>query len=71
MSQTKAGALKAKATILKNNPNHYKDIGKKGGQMSTTGGFASQLKDSNGLTGAERAKLAGQKGGRKSRKSND
>lgn len=45
MAQTKIGAAKAKAKILANNPNHYKEIGSKGGKVSTTGGFAYMAKN--------------------------
>lgn len=39
-----------------------------GGKSSTTGGFASEKIGKDGLTGLERAKLVGAKGGRKSRR---
>jgi len=41
MSGTLAGGLKARDKNLAQNPDFYKDIGRKGGQRSTTGGFAS------------------------------
>jgi general stress protein YciG len=40
MAGTKAGGLKAKATILRSNPNHFRDIGKKGGSAEVPKGFA-------------------------------
>ena len=60
--------MKARATILAKNPDFYKRIGKKGGMRSTTGGFACTEVGDDGLTGAERAKIAGAKGGRISRR---
>ena len=69
MSGTVSGGKKA---AQKNKELHgkdfYKEIGRKGGKRSTTGGFASQKVGKDGLTGAERARLAGLKGGRKSRR---
>lgn len=69
MSGTVSGGKKA---AQKNKELHGKDfyinIGRKGGKRSTTGGFASQKVGKDGLTGAERAKLAGAKGGRKSKR---
>jgi len=44
MSGNKLGAMKAKAKILAKNPNHYKEIGKRGGLNGRgenyVGGFA-------------------------------
>lgn len=59
MAGTKAGGLKARDRNLARNPNHYKEIGRKGGQASNTGGFAANL---------ELARTAGAKGGRISRR---
>uniref|UniRef100_UPI003FF0A2A3 general stress protein n=1 Tax=Alloprevotella sp. TaxID=1872471 RepID=UPI003FF0A2A3 len=67
MAGTKAGALKSRATILAKDPEFYKRIGQKGGQNGRTGGFACSEVGEDGLTGAERAKVAGAKGGRISR----
>lgn len=39
------------------------EIGRIGGQNGTTGGFASEKVGTDGLTGRERAKVAGKKGG--------
>lgn len=61
-----------KLAYLKNiakNPNFYAEIGAKGGKKGKTGGFASNIKGEDGLTGRERAKLAGAAGGRISRRS--
>ena len=68
MAGTKAGALKSRATILAKDPEFYKRIGQKGGQNGRTGGFACTEVGNDGLTGAERAKIAGAKGGKISRR---
>lgn len=68
MAGTKAGARKAMKTILKRDPDFYRRIGSTGGKNSTTGGFACSEVGKDGLTGAERAKVAGAKGGRISRR---
>lgn len=60
MSGTKAGGLKAAATnIEKYGDDFYKRIGQKGGRNGHTGGFASN---------PALAKIAGRKGGSKSRR---
>lgn len=59
MSGTRAGGLKAKATNLSKDPDFYKKIGRIGGQNGHTGGFAANK---------ALAIIAGQKGGRKSRR---
>lgn len=56
MSQTKEGAIKARETMLKKDPNYYANIGKLGGQMGTTGGFHGK---------SELAREMGRKGGLK------
>lgn len=43
-------------------------MGAKGGSNSRTGGFASQKKGADGLTGPERARIVGAIGGSKSRR---
>lgn len=64
MTGTKAGGKKCAITNkLRNGEDFYKRIGRIGGQRSTTGGFASNVVGKDGLTGRERAKLAGRKGG--------
>lgn len=63
MTQTKEGAAKAKAKILANNPNHFREAGKIGGQRSTTGGFAYMAEHQ-----PEKLKAISSKGGSKSRK---
>lgn len=60
MAGTKEGGRKASITNrLKHGEDFYERIGRKGGQNGHTGGFASN---------PELAKLAGQKGGRLSRR---
>lgn len=60
MAGTKAGGLKATATnIERHGKDFYKRIGRKGGKASNNGGFAAN---------PELAKIAGQKGGRISRR---
>lgn len=63
MSGTVAGGKKAAATNLARDPDFYKNIGRKGGKVSCDGGFASMKKGPDGLTGPERARVAGAKGG--------
>lgn len=46
----------------------YKRIGAKGGRNGTTGGFASNKVGEDGLTGRQRAVLAGAIGGHISRR---
>ena len=58
MAGTRAGGLKAAAKNKANNPNFYKEIGKKGGQNGRTGGFYND---------PERAKACGAKGGKSHR----
>ena len=69
MSGTKAGGLKAAAmNKLRHGEGFYARIGKKGGQNGHTGGFCSDKVGKDGLTGYERAKIAGAKGGSISRR---
>jgi hypothetical protein len=69
MAGTKEGGLKAgKTNKARYGDDFYKNLGAKGGKKSKTGGFASEKVDANGLTGRERAKLAGGKGGTISRR---
>ena len=62
MPGTKAGALKAREKLLKENPNHYREIGAKGGKWRGPKGFA---------TNPELSRIAGAKGGRISRRNRD
>lgn len=66
MSGTKEGGAKAAAKNKAKDPNFYKKIGAKGGRNGNTGGFASTEIGADGLTGRERAKVAGVLGGRMS-----
>lgn len=69
MVGTKAGGMKAAMTNkLKHGEGFYAKIGKKGGKNGKTGGFASEKIGKDGLTGFERARIAGQKGGSISRR---
>ena len=64
MVQTKAGGKKGAKTIKeKYGLDFYREIGRKGGKNGHTGGFASDVIGRDGLTGKERAKIAGHKGG--------
>lgn len=45
-----------------------REMGRLGGQRSRTGGFASDVVGADGLTGRQRAKIAGAVGGSKSRR---
>lgn len=63
------GGLKAKATNLKRfGPDFYREIGRKGGKNGHTGGFASFVVGSDGMTGYQRARVAGARGGKRSRR---
>lgn len=46
----------------------YGKIGAIGGKIGKTGGFASNLIGADGLTGKERARIAGHKGGQISKR---
>lgn len=69
MVGTKAGGKKAAITNKRiHGENFYAEIGRKGGQSGNTDGFASTVVGKDGMTGCERAMLAGAVGGRKSRR---
>lgn len=73
MSGTLEGSKKAQATMKAKYGEEgrilfFKRIGQKGGKKSTNGGFASTKVGADGLTGYERARLAGQKGGKISKR---
>lgn len=57
----------AKTNIERHGKDFYARIGRKGGNRSSTGGFADIKVGKDGLTGWERAKIAGRKGGLVSR----
>lgn len=65
----KGGKAAATTNKTKYGANFYAMIGAKGGRKGKTGGFASDKKGADGMTGRERARLAGAKGGRISRRS--
>ena len=68
MAGTIEGGKKAAAKNLARDPDFYARIGRKGGSVKTNGGFASDIVGDDGLTGRERAAIAGAKGGKKSRR---
>lgn len=69
MAGTVSGGKKAAQKNIKlHGKDYYREIGRKGGKRSSTGGFASKRVGKDGLTGLERAKLAGTKGGRISKR---
>lgn len=69
MSGTVKGGKKASITNKqKHGEDFYKRIGRKGGKKSCNGGFASSKVGLDGLTGLERAKIAGKKGGLRSKR---
>lgn len=69
MSGTPVGGDKAaKTNIKRHGKNFYAVIGQKGGRKGRTGGFASLKVGDDGLTGPQRARLAGAQGGKKSRR---
>jgi len=70
MSGTKAGGMKAALTNKsRHGSDFYARIGAAGGKRGDTGGFASDAVGADGLTGRERARIAGAKGGQVSRRS--
>ena len=64
----KGGGLAAKTIRKKYGETFYIRIGQKGGSKSKNGGFASIKVGKDGLTGTQRAKLAGSIGGSKSKR---
>lgn len=69
MAGTKAGGQRAaKTNKERHGEDFYARIGKKGGQNGHVGGFNSEKVGRDGLTGFERARIAGAKGGRRSRR---
>lgn len=69
MTGTKAGGLKAaKTNYERHGEDFYARIGKKGGMNGRTGGFFSNKIGKDGLTGRERARVAGREGGLISRR---
>ena len=69
MAGTTAACRKARETnIKKYGADFYARIGKKGGKLGKTGGFGCKQIGEDGLTGRERARVAGELGGRISRR---
>lgn len=69
MAGSKEGARKAVETNrAKYGADFYSRIGKIGGKRSANGGFATSLVGKDGLTGPQRAKIAGATGGKKSKR---
>lgn len=69
MPGTKFGGQAAAATNKrKYGADFYAKIGAKGGKLGRTGGFGSELVGIDGLTGRERARVFGAKGGSISRR---
>lgn len=69
MSGTVEGGRKARDTNRERyGDDFYHNIGGRGGRNGHTGGFASEVIGADGLTGRERAKIAGAKGGKISRR---
>ena len=65
---TKGGKSAAATNKAKYGPDFYAKIGRTGGRKGTTGGFASNKVGADGLTGRQRAAVAGLIGGRISRR---
>lgn len=69
MAGTREGGRKAAMTNKqKHGKDFYSRIGHKGGKNGHSGGFACEAIGRDGLTGAERARVAGKKGGTISRR---
>ena len=69
MAGNKNGGIRAAATIrMRHGRDFYVNIGQMGGRKSRKGGFASSKVGKDGLTGAQRAKIAGARGGARSRR---
>lgn len=69
MAGTVIGGKQAAETNKKRyGEDHYERIGRIGGRASGTGGFASHKVGTDGLTGRERARLAGTRGGKISKR---
>lgn len=69
MSGNKIGGLKvAQTNKRKYGEDYYVNIGRIGGKASKNGGFGSSKIGKDGLTGKERARLAGAVGGLKSKR---
>lgn len=63
---TEGGRKAAAANKARYGEDFYKRIAAKGGRAGHNGGFGSEKVGKDGLTGRERSRIAGAKGGRKS-----
>lgn len=69
MGGTKEGGIRARnENKRKYGEDYYQKLGALGGKNGHTGGFADVAAGQDGLTGKERAAIAGAKGGRISRR---
>lgn len=69
MAGTKEGGqAAAKTNKVRYGSDFYAKIGSKGGGRGHTGGFASDIVGPDGMTGRQRAEIAGAKGGTISRR---
>lgn len=60
MTATREGGIKTRDKILARNPNHYRELGLKGGTKKGLKGFAAvTVGKKDGLTGRQRAVLCG------------
>lgn len=64
----KGGQKAAVTNKARHGADFYKKIGSEGGKLGKTGGFGSAQIGADGLTGKERAAVAGIKGGKISRR---
>ena len=62
------GRLAAQTNRRRHGKDFYARIGRKGGRRGQNGGFASLKVGGDGLTGPQRARIAGAQGGQKSRR---
>lgn len=63
-----SGKIAAETNRKKHGHDFYSNIVRAGNYKGRRGGFASERIGADGLTGQERARIAGARGGRKSRK---
>ena len=68
MAGNVAGGLKAAKKNLANDKNFYHRIGAIGGRNGHTGGFASHVVGNDGLTGLQRSRVEGYRGGKISKR---
>lgn len=63
MSGTKTGGQRARDYHLERDPDYYRKLGKLGGVARVPKGFGSDKVGKDGLTGKQRARVAGKRGG--------